>query len=63
MCIKGFVYSYMNVRVREKMPGKVNCHPDSVFDGPPNIYFIIYFETILEEKKGGYVEKHMESWK
>ena len=53
----------MNVRVREKMPGKVNCHPDSVFDGPPNSYFIIYFETILEEKKGGYVEKHMERWK
>ena len=31
-CIKGFVYRFMFVRVREKMAGKVIRHPDSVFD-------------------------------
>ena len=40
-CIKGFVYRFMHVRVREKMAGKVIRHPDSVFDGFPNMYFIL----------------------
>lgn len=53
----------MNVRVREKMAGKVNRHPDSVVDGLSNRYFIIDFETILEENKGGDVEKHTKSCK
>lgn len=53
----------MNVRVREKMAGKVNRHPDSVVDRLPNRYFIIDFETILEENKGGDVEKHTKSCK
>ena len=63
MCIKGFVYSCMNVRVREKMARKVNRHPDSVVVGLPNRYFIIDFEMILKENKGGDVEKHAESCK
>ena len=37
-CIKGFVYRFMFVRVREKMAGKVIRHPDSVFDWFPNMY-------------------------
>ena len=51
MCVKGFVYRFIYVRVREKMAGKVNRHPDSVFDGLPNRYFIFDFEKILEENK------------
>ena len=51
MCVKGFVYRFIYVRVREKMAGKVNRHPDSVFDGLPKGYFIFDFETILEENK------------
>ena len=31
-CIKGFVYRFMYVCVREKMAGKVIRYPDSVFD-------------------------------
>ena len=31
----------MYVRVREKKAGKVIRHPDSVFDGFPDMYFII----------------------
>ena len=42
---------------------KVIRHPDSVFDGFLNIYFIIDFKTRLEENKGGDVEKHTESCK
>ena len=53
----------MNVRVREKMAGKVNRHPDSVVDRLPNRYFIIDFETILKENKRRYVEKFTESCK
>ena len=49
MCIKGFVYSCMNVRVREKMAHKVNRHPDSVVVGLSNRYFISDFEVILKE--------------
>ena len=30
--VKGFVYRFMFVRVREKMAGKVIRHPDSVFE-------------------------------
>ena len=51
MCVKGFVYRFIYVRVREKMAGKVNRHPDSVFDGLRNRYFIFEFEKILEENK------------
>ena len=63
MCIKNFVYSCMNVRVREKMAHKVNRHPDSVVVGLSNRYFISDFEVILKENKGGDVEKHVESCK
>ena len=62
-CIKGFVYRFMYVRVREKMAGKVIRHPDSVFDGFPNMYFITDFKMRLEENKGDDVEKHTESCK
>ena len=60
---KDFVYRFINVRVREKMAGKVNRHPDSVVDGLPKRYLIIDFETILKENKRRYVEKHTESCK
>ena len=40
-CIKGFVYRFMHVRVREKMTGKVIRQLDFVFDGFPNMYFIL----------------------
>ena len=61
---KGFVYRFINVRVREKMAGKVNRYPDSVVDGLSNSrYFIIDFEKILKESKIRYVEKHVESCK
>ena len=60
---KDFVYRFINVRVREKMAGKVNRHPDSVVDRLPNRYFIIDFETILKENKRRYVEKYTESCK
>ena len=50
-CIKGFVYRFMYVRVREKMADKVIRHPDSVFDGFPNMYFIIDFKARLEENQ------------
>ena len=63
VAVTGFVYRFMYVRVREKMVGKVIRHPDSVFDGFPNKYFIIDFKTRLEENKGGDVEKHTESCK
>ena len=62
-CINGFVYRFMFVRVREKMAGKVIRHPDSVFDGFSNMYFIINFKARLEENKRGDVEKHTESCK
>ena len=62
-CIKGFVSRFMYVRVREKISDKVIRHPDSVFDGFPNMYFTIDFKARLEEKKRGDVEKHAESWK
>jgi len=62
-CIKGFVYRFMYVRVREKMAGKAIRHPDSIFDGFPNMYFKIDFKTRLEENKRGDVEKHTESYK
>ena len=55
-CIKGFVYRFMYVRVREKMADKVIRHPDSVFDGFPNMYFIIDFKAGLEENQRGDVE-------
>ena len=55
-CIKGFVYRFMYVRVREKMADKVIRHPDSVFDGFPNMYFIIDFKARLEENQRGDVE-------
>ena len=55
-CIKGFVYRFMYVRVREKMAGKVIRQRDSVFDGFPNMYFIINFKARLEEKKRGDVK-------
>ena len=59
---KGFVYRFINVRVREKMSGKVNRYPDSVVDTLRNRYFIIDFEMILKEYKRRYnVEKHTES--
>ena len=61
--IKGFVYRFMYVRVRVKLAGEVIRYPDSVFDGFPNMYFIIDFKTRLEENKGDDVEKHTESWK
>ena len=32
VAVKGFVYGFMYVRVREKMAGKVIRHPDSVFE-------------------------------
>ena len=32
VAVKGFVYRFMFVRVREKMAGKVIRHPDSVFE-------------------------------
>ena len=54
--IKGFVYRFMYVRVREKMAGKVIRQRDSVFDGFPNMYFIINFKARLEEKKRGDVK-------
>ena len=54
--IKGFVYRSMYVLVREKMAGKVIRHPDSVFDGFPNMNFITDFKTRLEENKRGDVE-------
>ena len=60
-CIKGFVSRFMYVRVREKISDKVIRHPDSVFDGFPNMYFTIDFKARLEEKKRGDVEKHAES--
>ena len=60
---KGFVYRFINVRVREKMAGKVNRYPDSVVDGLSNRCFIIDFETTLKENKRRYVEKHSESCK
>ena len=60
-CIKG--YRFMYVCVREKMAGKVIRYPDSVFDGFPNMYFIIDFQMSLDENKGGDVERHTESWK
>ena len=53
----------MYIRVREKMAGKVIRHPDSVFDGFPNMNFITDFKTRLEENKRGDVEKHAESCK
>ena len=42
MCVKGFVYRFIYVRVREKMAGKVIRHPDSVFErlATKNIQFI-----------------------
>ena len=55
-CIKGFVYRFMYVLVREKMAGKVIRHPDSAFDGFPNMYFITDFKARLEENKRGDVE-------
>ena len=55
---KGFVYRFMYVRVRVKLAGKVIRNPDSVFDGFPNMNFIIDFKTRLEENKGGAVERH-----
>ena len=60
-CIKGFVYRFMYVRVREKMAGKVTRHPDSVFDGFSNMNFIIDFKARLEEKKRGEVENTQEA--
>ena len=54
--IKGFVYRFMYVLVREKMAGKVIRHPDSVFDGFSNMNFIIDFKARLEENKRGDVE-------
>ena len=54
--IKGFLYRFMYVLVREKMAGKVIRHPDSVFDGFPNMYFTIDFKARLEENKRGEVE-------
>ena len=63
VCVKGFVYPFKYVRVREKMTGKVTRYPDSVYDGFPNMNFIIDFKTRLEENKGGDVEKHTESFK
>ena len=51
MCIKGFIYCFMYVRVREKMTGKVIRHPDSVFDGLPNRCFIVDFGAILKENR------------
>ena len=62
-CVKGFVYRFMYVRVREKMAGTVIRHSDFVFDGFLNMYFIIDFKTRLEENKVGDVEKHTESCK
>ena len=62
-CVKGFAYPFMYVREREKMAGKVIRHPDFVFDGFPNMNFIIDFKTRLEENKGGDVGKHTESCK
>ena len=44
-CVKGFAYPFMYVREREKMAGKVIRHPDFVFDGFPNMNFIIDFKT------------------
>ena len=41
-CIKGFVYRFMHVRVREKMAGKVIRQLNFVFDGFPNMYFILW---------------------
>ena len=32
VAVKGFVYRFMYVRVREKMAGKAIRHPDSVFE-------------------------------
>ena len=55
-CIKGFVYRFMYVLVSEKMAGKLIRHPDSVFDGFPNMYFKVDFKTELEENKSGDVE-------
>ena len=55
-CIKGLVYRFMYVRGPEKMAGKVIRHSDSVFDGFPNMYFIIDFKARLEENKRGNVE-------
>ena len=60
---KGFVYRFINVRVREKTAGKVNRHPDSVVDRLPNWCFIIDFEMTLKENKRRYVEKHSENCK
>ena len=60
-CIKGFVYRFMYVRVREKMADKVIRHPDSVFDGFPNMYFIIDFKARLEENQRGDVENTQKS--
>ena len=62
-CIKGFVYRFMYVRVREKMAGKVIRQLDSIFDGFPNMYFITDFKTRMEGNKAGDVEKHTESCK
>ena len=55
-CIKGFVSRFMYVRVREKISDKVIRHPDSVFDGFPNMYFTIDFKARLEENQRGDVE-------
>ena len=62
-CIKGFVYRFMYVRVREKMACKVIRQLDSIFDGFPNMYFITDFKTRLEGNKAGDVEKQTESCK
>ena len=62
-CIKGFVYRFMYVRVRENIACKLIRHSDSIFDGFPNIYFLIDFKTRLEENEGRDVEKHTESCK
>ena len=54
--IKGFLYRFMYVRVREKMVDEVIRRPDSVFDGFPNMYFTIDFKARLEENKRNDVE-------
>ena len=45
------------------MTGKVTRYPDSVYDGFPNMNFLIDFKTRLEENKGSDAEKHTESCK
>ena len=51
MAVKGFVYRFMYVRVREKMAGKVICHPHSVFGRLATKILSLYVEIFVRQQQ------------